>query len=242
MSGLIDDLSRTVIDELDLGREAMYTAYLHEQMAADPHRPLRAPGVPPAVQPQRAHPGAHPRRDGARDAHRHHQRQRRHARGVGRAGDHAAPHRGDPAAVRPGADHALPVVQRRPPPVEPDRQRWRHPQLGRLRCRRLDRRAPVGAAATAQGCHRPRADPQRVPRPAREHGAAALPEPQPVRTGDQADPERLPDRVARPDGAAQPEEHGLVPAQDVGHPAPQPAPHDVEHRSSSTAPSSSPTS
>ncbi len=36
---------------------------------------------------------------------------------------------------------------------------------------------------------------QRVPRPAREHGAAALPEPQPVRTGDQADPERLPDRV-----------------------------------------------
>ena len=36
VSGLIDDLSRTVIDELDLGREAMYTAYLHEQMAADP--------------------------------------------------------------------------------------------------------------------------------------------------------------------------------------------------------------
>ncbi|HKA83643.1 MAG TPA: AarF/UbiB family protein [Acidimicrobiales bacterium] len=35
VSGLIDDLSRTVIDELDLGREAMYTAYLHEQMAAD---------------------------------------------------------------------------------------------------------------------------------------------------------------------------------------------------------------
>jgi ubiquinone biosynthesis protein len=36
VSGLIDDLSRTVIDELDLGREAMYTGYLHEQMAADP--------------------------------------------------------------------------------------------------------------------------------------------------------------------------------------------------------------
>jgi ubiquinone biosynthesis protein len=36
VSGLIDDLSRTAIDELDLGREAMYTAYLHEQMAADP--------------------------------------------------------------------------------------------------------------------------------------------------------------------------------------------------------------
>jgi ubiquinone biosynthesis protein len=35
VSGLIDDLSRTTIDELDLGREAMYTAYLHEQMAAD---------------------------------------------------------------------------------------------------------------------------------------------------------------------------------------------------------------
>jgi len=36
VSGLIDDLSRTVVDELDLGREAMYTAYLHELMAADP--------------------------------------------------------------------------------------------------------------------------------------------------------------------------------------------------------------
>jgi ubiquinone biosynthesis protein len=36
VSGLIDDLCRTAIDELDLGREAMYTAYLHEQMAADP--------------------------------------------------------------------------------------------------------------------------------------------------------------------------------------------------------------
>jgi ubiquinone biosynthesis protein len=36
VSGVVDDLSRTVIDELDLGREAMYTAYLHEQMAADP--------------------------------------------------------------------------------------------------------------------------------------------------------------------------------------------------------------
>jgi ubiquinone biosynthesis protein len=35
VSGLIDDLSRTAIDELDLSREAMYTAYLHEQMAAD---------------------------------------------------------------------------------------------------------------------------------------------------------------------------------------------------------------
>jgi ubiquinone biosynthesis protein len=35
VSGLIDDLSRTTIDELDLGREAMYTAYLNEQMAAD---------------------------------------------------------------------------------------------------------------------------------------------------------------------------------------------------------------
>ena len=36
VGGLIDELSRTVIDELDLGREAMYTAYLHERMAADP--------------------------------------------------------------------------------------------------------------------------------------------------------------------------------------------------------------
>jgi ubiquinone biosynthesis protein len=36
VSGLIDDLCRTAIDELDLGREAMYTAYLHEQMTADP--------------------------------------------------------------------------------------------------------------------------------------------------------------------------------------------------------------
>jgi ubiquinone biosynthesis protein len=36
VSGLIDDLSRTAIDELDLNREAMYTAFLHDQMAADP--------------------------------------------------------------------------------------------------------------------------------------------------------------------------------------------------------------
>jgi ubiquinone biosynthesis protein len=36
VSGLINDLSRTVVDELDLRREAMYTAYLHELMAADP--------------------------------------------------------------------------------------------------------------------------------------------------------------------------------------------------------------
>jgi ubiquinone biosynthesis protein len=36
VSGLIDDLSRTALDELDLSREATYTAFLHEQMAADP--------------------------------------------------------------------------------------------------------------------------------------------------------------------------------------------------------------
>jgi ubiquinone biosynthesis protein len=36
VSGLIDELSRTAIEELDLSREAMYTSYLHEQMAADP--------------------------------------------------------------------------------------------------------------------------------------------------------------------------------------------------------------
>jgi ubiquinone biosynthesis protein len=36
VSGLIDELSRTAVDELDLGREAMYTAYLHGEMAADP--------------------------------------------------------------------------------------------------------------------------------------------------------------------------------------------------------------
>jgi ubiquinone biosynthesis protein len=36
VSGLVDELSRTAIDELDLSREALYTAYLHEQMAADP--------------------------------------------------------------------------------------------------------------------------------------------------------------------------------------------------------------
>ena len=35
VSGLIDDLSRTAVEELDLGREAMYTAFLHERMAAD---------------------------------------------------------------------------------------------------------------------------------------------------------------------------------------------------------------
>jgi ubiquinone biosynthesis protein len=35
VSGLIDDLSRTAVQELDLAREAMYTAFLHERMAAD---------------------------------------------------------------------------------------------------------------------------------------------------------------------------------------------------------------
>jgi len=36
VSSLIDELCRTAVDELDLGREAMYTAYVHEQMATDP--------------------------------------------------------------------------------------------------------------------------------------------------------------------------------------------------------------
>jgi predicted unusual protein kinase regulating ubiquinone biosynthesis (AarF/ABC1/UbiB family) len=36
VSGLMEDLSRTTVDELDLSREALYTAYLHDQMAADP--------------------------------------------------------------------------------------------------------------------------------------------------------------------------------------------------------------
>jgi ubiquinone biosynthesis protein len=35
VSGLIADLTRTAVEELDLGREAMYTAFLHERMAAD---------------------------------------------------------------------------------------------------------------------------------------------------------------------------------------------------------------
>jgi ubiquinone biosynthesis protein len=44
VSGLIDELSRTTVEELDLGREAMYTAYLHHEMAADPIAHY-APGV-----------------------------------------------------------------------------------------------------------------------------------------------------------------------------------------------------
>ena len=36
VSSLMDELSRTALLELDLGREAMHTAYIHEQMAADP--------------------------------------------------------------------------------------------------------------------------------------------------------------------------------------------------------------
>jgi ubiquinone biosynthesis protein len=36
VSELIDELSRTAVDELDLDREAMYASYLHGQMAADP--------------------------------------------------------------------------------------------------------------------------------------------------------------------------------------------------------------
>jgi ubiquinone biosynthesis protein len=36
VSNLMDELSRTAVQELDLSREAMYTAYVHEQMTADP--------------------------------------------------------------------------------------------------------------------------------------------------------------------------------------------------------------
>ena len=36
VSGLVEELARSAIEELDLTREALYTAYLHEQMAADP--------------------------------------------------------------------------------------------------------------------------------------------------------------------------------------------------------------
>jgi ubiquinone biosynthesis protein len=36
LSGLVGELSRTAVEELDLGREALYTAHVHEQMAADP--------------------------------------------------------------------------------------------------------------------------------------------------------------------------------------------------------------
>jgi predicted unusual protein kinase regulating ubiquinone biosynthesis (AarF/ABC1/UbiB family) len=36
VSGLIDELSRTAVEELDLDREAMHAAYLHDRMAADP--------------------------------------------------------------------------------------------------------------------------------------------------------------------------------------------------------------
>ena len=36
VSGLVEELSRTAIDELDLSREALYTAYLHDRMATDP--------------------------------------------------------------------------------------------------------------------------------------------------------------------------------------------------------------
>ena len=36
VSGLVEELARSAVEELDLTREALYTAYLHEQMAADP--------------------------------------------------------------------------------------------------------------------------------------------------------------------------------------------------------------
>jgi ubiquinone biosynthesis protein len=36
VSSLMDELCRTALQELDLSREAMHTAYIHEQMAADP--------------------------------------------------------------------------------------------------------------------------------------------------------------------------------------------------------------
>jgi ubiquinone biosynthesis protein len=36
VSGLVEELSRTTVEELDLAREAMYTAHLHDRMAADP--------------------------------------------------------------------------------------------------------------------------------------------------------------------------------------------------------------
>lgn len=36
VSGLVEELARTTVEELDLAREAMYTAHLHDRMAADP--------------------------------------------------------------------------------------------------------------------------------------------------------------------------------------------------------------
>jgi ubiquinone biosynthesis protein len=36
LEGLVVELSRAAIEELDLGREALYTAHLHDRMAADP--------------------------------------------------------------------------------------------------------------------------------------------------------------------------------------------------------------
>jgi ubiquinone biosynthesis protein len=36
VGGAVEELSRTTIDELDLRREALYTAYIHDQMIADP--------------------------------------------------------------------------------------------------------------------------------------------------------------------------------------------------------------
>jgi len=36
VSGLVQELSRTAREELDLSREALYTAHLHDEMAADP--------------------------------------------------------------------------------------------------------------------------------------------------------------------------------------------------------------
>lgn len=36
VGGLVAELSRTAVQELDLSREALYTSYFHEQMAADP--------------------------------------------------------------------------------------------------------------------------------------------------------------------------------------------------------------
>jgi ubiquinone biosynthesis protein len=36
VGGAVEELSRTAVDELDLRREALYTAYIHDQMMADP--------------------------------------------------------------------------------------------------------------------------------------------------------------------------------------------------------------
>ncbi len=226
----MDELSRTALQELDLSREAMHTAYIHEQMAADPIDHY-APRV-------------------YRDLSGRTVLTLERIRGVTVREMLAATTNGNGGALAAWA--ARGITPRRTAvillrSVLEQTMRYRsfnadpHPSnlivsdggtlnwvdfgaVGWIDERQWDQQMRLRDAIAQEQIHR------RLPRPARRDGAAAHRGHVPVRAGDQGGAARLRHRLARPRGAAQPEEHGGVPAEDAGDAAAQRPADDVEHR------------